>query len=72
VACSQPWDAEFAAVSAVGLGIYNWQGTIGKTVGPDGSRMDVKGAIPDLDWLVWAERRVVIAYDAEDWHVTTQ
>jgi hypothetical protein len=30
-------------------GIYNWRGTKGKTVGPDGSRMDVKGAIPDLD-----------------------
>ena len=46
-------------------GVYNWRGTIGKTVGPDGSRMDVKGAIPDLDWLVWAGRRVVIAYDAD-------
>jgi hypothetical protein len=45
-------------------GVYNWRGTIGKTVGPDGSRMDVKGAIPDLDWLVWAGRRVVVAYDA--------
>src|SRR5258708_29354267 len=46
-------------------GVYNWRGTIGKTVGPDGSRMDVKGAIPDLDWVVWAERRVVIADDAD-------
>ncbi len=34
-------------------GVYNWRGTIGKMVGPDGSRMDVKGAIPDLDWIVW-------------------
>jgi len=46
-------------------GIYTWRGTIGKTVGPDGSRMDVKGAIPDLDWTVWAGRPVVIAYDAD-------
>ena len=46
-------------------GVYNWRGTIGKTVGPDGSRLDVKGAIPDLDWLVWAGRKVVIAYDAD-------
>ena len=46
-------------------GVYNWRGTIGKTVRPDGSRMDVKGAIPDLDWIVWAGRRVVIAYDAD-------
>ncbi len=50
----------------VGLsGVYNWRGTIGKTVGPDGSRLDVKGAIPDLDWITWNDRRVVIAYDAD-------
>jgi Domain of unknown function (DUF3854) len=46
-------------------GVYNWRGTIGKTVGPDGSRMDVKGAIPDLDWIVWSGRKVGIAYDAD-------
>ena len=46
-------------------GVYNWRGTIGKTVGPDGSRLDVEGAIPDLDWITWEGRRVVIAYDAD-------
>jgi hypothetical protein len=46
-------------------GVYNWRGTIGKTVGPDGSRLDVKGAIRDLDWITWAGRHVVIAYDAD-------
>ncbi|MBZ5620768.1 MAG: DUF3854 domain-containing protein [Acidobacteriia bacterium] len=46
-------------------GVYNWRGTIGKTVGPDGSRLDVKGPLPDLDWIVWTGRRVVIAYDAD-------
>ncbi len=46
-------------------GVYNWRGTIGKTVGPDGSRLDVKGAIPDLDWVAWQGRHVVIAYDAD-------
>jgi hypothetical protein len=46
-------------------GVYNWRGMIGKTVGPDGSRLEVKGAIPDVDWLVWAGRRVVVAYDAD-------
>jgi hypothetical protein len=46
-------------------GVYNWRGTIGKTVGADGSRLDVKGAIPDLDWIVWEGRQVVIAYDAD-------
>jgi hypothetical protein len=50
----------------VGLsGVYNWRGTIGKTVGPDGSRLDVKGTIPDLDWVAWQDRKVVIAYDAD-------
>jgi len=46
-------------------GVYNWRGTIGKTVGPDGSRLDVKGTIPDLEWLAWHDRKVVIAYDAD-------
>lgn len=46
-------------------GVYNWRGTIGKMIGPDGSRLDVKGAIPDLDWIVWEDRRVVVAYDAD-------
>ena len=46
-------------------GVYNWRGTIGKAVGPDGNRLDVKGAIPDLDWVVWQGRRVVVAYDAD-------
>ena len=46
-------------------GVYNWRGTIGKTVGPDGSRQDVKGAIPDLDWITWDGRHVIIAYDAD-------
>ena len=46
-------------------GVYNWRGTIGKTVGPDGRRLDVKGAIPDLDWITWQDRRVLIAYDAD-------
>jgi hypothetical protein len=46
-------------------GVYNWRGAIGKNVGPDGSRLDVKRPIPDLDWIVWTGRRVVIAYDAD-------
>ena len=46
-------------------GVYNWRGTIGKTVGPDGSRLDVKGAIPDLGWITWQDRRGSIAYDAD-------
>ena len=61
--CRVPSAPRFLPVGVAG--VYNWRGTIGKTVGPDGSRMDVKGAIPDLDWLVWAGRKVVVAYDAD-------
>jgi predicted P-loop ATPase len=46
-------------------GVYNWRGTIGKTNGPDGERLDVKGPIPDLERIAWKNRRVVIAYDAD-------
>ena len=46
-------------------GVCNRRGTIGKPNGPDGSRLDVKGAIPDLDWIARNKRRVVIAYDAD-------
>jgi hypothetical protein len=46
-------------------GVYNWRGTIGKAVGPDGGRLDVKGVIADLDWIIWTGRRVVIAYDGD-------
>jgi predicted P-loop ATPase len=50
----------------IGLpGVYNWRGTIGKAAGPDGSRTDVKGPIPDLDWITWSGRKVVIAYDSD-------
>jgi predicted P-loop ATPase len=46
-------------------GVYNWRGTIGKTNGPDGERLDVKGPIPDLERIAWKSRKVIIAYDAD-------
>ena len=48
-----------AAYSLGISGVYNWRGTIGKTVGPNGGRLDVKGAIPDfrLDCLGRSSRR---------------
>jgi hypothetical protein len=50
----------------IGLGgVWNWRGTVGKTHGPNGDRRDVKGAIPDLDLVVWEGRRVFIAFDAD-------
>jgi predicted P-loop ATPase len=46
-------------------GVYNWRGTIGKTNGPDGERLDVKGPIPDLERITWKDRKIIIAYDAD-------
>ena len=46
-------------------GVYSWRGTIGKMVGPDGSQLDVKGAIKDLDWITWDHRRVILAFAAD-------
>lgn len=46
-------------------GVWNWRGTIGKTNGPNGDRVDVKGVIPDLDRISWEGRRALIAFDAD-------
>ena len=49
----------------VGLcGVWSFRGTIGKVPGPDGSRRDEKGVIPDLERLVWTDRVVFVIYDA--------
>ena len=44
-------------------GVWNWRGTIGKTGGPKGERLDVKGPIADLNRIPWKGRRVFIAFD---------
>jgi hypothetical protein len=46
-------------------GVWNWRGSVGKTVGQRGDRRDVKGPIPDLDRIAWKSRRVAIAFDAD-------
>ncbi len=46
-------------------GVFNWRGTIAKATGPDGQRLNVKGPIPDLDWITWKDRKVIIAFDAD-------
>lgn len=49
---------------AVGLaGVWNWRGTIGKELAPDGSHAPVKGAIRDLDLIAWKGRRAAIVFD---------
>lgn len=46
-------------------GVWSWRGTVGKDVGPSGDRRNQKGAIPDLDFVTWEGRRVIIAFDAD-------
>jgi len=48
----------------VGLsGVWSWKGAVGKELGPNGKRIDVKGVIPDLDRIKWTGRPVDIAFD---------
>ena len=57
-------DAAPSRFLPVGLaGVWSFRGVVGKTEGPDGSRRDEKGPIPDLDHLSWERRRVFIVYD---------
>jgi hypothetical protein len=44
-------------------GVWNWRGTVGKTNGPNGERLDVKGPITDLGRIEWKNRKVFIAFD---------
>ena len=46
-------------------GVWNFLGTVGRSSGPNGDRRDVKGIIPDVETIVWKNRRVIIAYDAD-------
>ena len=45
-------------------GVYGWKGIIGATNNENGKRVPVKGVISDFDRVIWAGRRVVIAYDS--------
>jgi len=44
-------------------GVWNWRGTVGKTGGPRGERIDIKGPINDLNRIVWSGRTVFILFD---------
>jgi hypothetical protein len=45
-------------------GVWNWRGTIGKTGGRNGERLDVKGPIADLSRINCDKRTVFIVFDA--------
>jgi hypothetical protein len=53
------------SVLAVGTsGCWGWRGRIGKTEDANGARVDEMGPLPDLDFITWNDRQVVIAFDA--------
>jgi uncharacterized protein DUF3854 len=45
-------------------GVWNWRGRVGKTGGPNGERLDVKGPIADLSRIAWNDRKVFIVFDS--------
>lgn len=45
-------------------GVWNWRGRVGKTGGPNGERLDVKGPIVNLSRVEWSHRTVFIVFDA--------
>jgi hypothetical protein len=45
-------------------GVWNWRGTVGKTTGANGERVDVMGVIADFNRIVWKGRKVFIVFDA--------
>ncbi|MBN1569194.1 MAG: DUF3854 domain-containing protein, partial [Acidobacteria bacterium] len=60
------WNATEIRFLPVGLsGVWNWRGTIGKEPGPKGDVRAVKGPIPDLDRIIWKNRRIVIIFDSD-------
>jgi hypothetical protein len=44
-------------------GVWSWRGIIGKTGGPNGERLEVKGAIPDLARILWERRTAFVLFD---------
>lgn len=46
-------------------GAWNFRGTIGRTTGPDGARVVIKGVIPDLDRVTLIDRDVFVLYDSD-------
>jgi predicted P-loop ATPase len=62
-ACFENDSPRFVPVAVAG--VWNFRGTVGKTTGPNGSRRDVGGVIPDIERISWTGRQVIIAYDTD-------
>jgi hypothetical protein len=62
LACHEATTPRFIPIAI--SGVWNWRGTVGKTGGPRGERIDIKGPITDLSRIVWTERTVFVLFDA--------
>jgi hypothetical protein len=45
-------------------GVWSWLGKVGRTPGPNGEWLDVKGPIADLSRVPWKGRRVFVLFDS--------
>lgn len=51
---------------AIGLnGVFGWRSTVGIETTANGSRESVQGVAIDFDRILWADRRVFIAFDSD-------
>ena len=46
-------------------GSWNWKGTIGKAPDASGTRVVVKGVIPDFDRVAWTNRTAFVLFDSD-------
>jgi Domain of unknown function (DUF3854) len=57
-------ESEQPRFMAIGIaGVWGWRGRVGKTGGPNGESLDVKGPSPDFDRITWERRVVIVLYD---------
>lgn len=61
LACHESEHPRFIPIAIAG--VWNWKGTIGKTGGPNGERLDVKGPIADLSRIAWSGRQTFVVFD---------
>jgi hypothetical protein len=45
-------------------GVWAWRGNVRKELDPNGSKVPVKGVIPDFDLIAWGSRTVYILFDS--------